>query len=128
MSFARAELLGNLGGDPEYKQTTNGDAMVSFSIAVNDLKDRDKTHWYRCTAYRDVAERLDRMVQAGHIAKGRSLYVAGRFQPRTYEDRNGNKQWSFDVTVDSWEFTGTGRESQQNDSRNTAPELDDVPF
>lgn len=141
MSFANVSILGNLGSDPESRYTTSGTLSVQFSIAVNPQKRRTDTEdpkpiWYRVTAWGEQADRLDKLAQAGHIAKGRSLYVEGKLEPRQFQGNDGQTRWSFDVRLTNWEFTGTGRNDQHNDSRTTEdrgsytadPDVSDIPF
>ncbi len=141
MSFANVSILGNLGSQPESRYTTSGTLSVQFSIAVNPQKRRTDTEdpkpvWYRVTAWDEQADRIDKLAQAGHIAKGRSLYIEGKLEPRQFQGNDGQMRWSFDVRLTNWEFTGTGRENQNTDSRTTEdrgsytaePDIDSVPF
>lgn len=115
--FCRVSILGNLGSDPETRYTPNGAMNLNFSMAVNPVRRRNDTAeapptWYRVTAWGQLAERLDKLVQAGHIAKGRQLYIEGKLEPRQFTGNDGTTRWSFDVTASEFEFTGTGRDQQ----------------
>jgi single-strand DNA-binding protein len=117
MSFCRVSLLGNLGSDPETRYTQNGTLNVQFSIAVNPQKRRNdveepKPIWYRVTAWGPAAERIDKLAQQGYIAKGRSLFVDGKLEPRQFQGNDGQMRWSFDVTLSEFEFTGSNRDQQ----------------
>lgn len=125
--FCRVSLLGNLGSQPEVRYTPNGAMNVQFSIAVSPRKrdgEEPKATWYRVTAWDKDAERIDKMVQAGHIAKGRTLYVEGKLEPRTYTKNDGQQATSMDVTLSCWEFTGGG----QQQGNTPLPNMSDVQY
>jgi single-strand DNA-binding protein len=88
---------------------------VQFSIAVNPPRRRSDTQdppatWYRVTAWGELAERIDKLVSQGYIAKGRTLFVEGRLDPRQFTGNDGQVRWSMDVRADAFEFTGSGRD------------------
>lgn len=114
-SFAKITVFGNLGSDVETRYTPQGALVVNLSIAVNPRrKGQDggdaPAIWYRCNAWDKVAERIDKLAQQGHIAKGRSLLVTGAFEPREYQANDGSTRTSWDVTVESFEFVGGDRQ------------------
>jgi single-strand DNA-binding protein len=115
MSFARLEIFGNLGGDPETRYTPNGNMVVEFSIAVNNWrKPNDPPTWYRCSAWGDLANRIDGLAQKGSIQKGYSLLVRGPFEPRAWTANDGSERISFDINVESFDFTGGGRRNDES--------------
>lgn len=151
-SFAKLQVLGNLGQDPETRYTPGGNMVVSFSIAVNPRTrqgepERDAI-WYRVSAFGSVAERLDKLAQAGHIAKGRTLLVEGDFDIRQYTANTGEIRNSYDLNAFDFSFVGGDRQqdgqnggqqqsrqpasnapvSGQQPSSNVPAGFDDVPF
>ncbi len=117
-SFARISLLGNLGADPETKYTPSGSMVVELRLAVNPRprgqnREEAPPTWYRVSAWDRLADRLDKLSQQGHIAKGRSLYVEGRLEPREYTAQDGSQRISFDVTMTDFDFVGGGRDDAQ---------------
>lgn len=115
-SFAKITLLGNLGQDPETRYTPNGSMVVSFSIAVNprprsgqSRNDEAPPTWYRISAWDRLADRIDKLSQQGYIAKGRTLYVEGQFEPREFTGNDGQKRMSYDVTMTDFNFVGGDR-------------------
>ena len=120
-SFAKVTLLGNLGADPETKYTPNGTMVVELRIAVNPRprggqqggRDEAPPTWYRVSAWDRLADRLDKLSQQGHIAKGRSLMVEGRLEPREYTANDGTTRVSYDVTMTDFNFVGGGRDGDQ---------------
>ena len=138
-SFAKVTLLGNLGTDPESKYTPNGALVVEMRIAVNPRPRNGQEGaptWYRVSAWDKIAERLDKLAQQGHIAKGRLLLVEGRLEPREYTANDGANRVSYDVTMTDFSFVGgdrgEGQEGRQPVSVGARPEspttFDDVPF
>lgn len=99
---AHLTIVGNVGGDPELRFTSNGDAVASFSVGVTPRrKTRDggwedeDTTWYRVSAWRYDAEGV-----AEHLRKGDKVRVVGRLRAGTYEAKDGSTRVSLDVTAD----------------------------
>jgi single-strand DNA-binding protein len=115
--IAKITLVGNLGRDPETRYTPNGKMNVSFTMAVsrrfNDQsgQQQERTNWYRVTAWAGLAETLDRMAQSGYLAKGKQVYVDGRFEAREYQDQQGQTRTSLDVTANELQLLGSRADS-----------------
>lgn len=118
MSFAKIEVLGNLGADPETKYTPNGAMVVELRLAVNDYrKPDDPPVWYRVSAWDRLAERLDKLAQAGSLQKGYSIIVEGYFAPREYTAQDGTQRVSYDITAFTFDFAGSGRRDQNGNGQ-----------
>lgn len=94
-------LCGNATADAELKYGASGVARATWTVAVtprvkqNDAWVDGETAFYRCTAWRQLAE------QAGEsITRGMRLLVQGRLVPRSYE-KDGEKRMSLDLEVDN---------------------------
>ena len=91
-------LIGRLGSDPELRYTPNGDAVANFRIATNRVwKDQEgnqqeRTEWHRIVAWRRLAERCGE-----YLKKGSHVYIEGRLETRSWEDKNGNKRYVTEV-------------------------------
>lgn len=99
---ATITLVGNVGADPELRFTRGGDAVAGLNVAVTprvrngqEWQDGD-TVWYRVSVWKRDGEAV-----AEHVRKGDRVRVVGRFTPRMFEDRDGQKRTSLDVTADS---------------------------
>ncbi len=107
-SVNKVILVGNLGADPELKYTPSNRALCNLRIATTDVfKDKggqrqERTEWHRVTVWGDTAENCSK-----YLAKGRSVYVEGRLQTRTY-DKEGQKHYATDVVADRVVFLGGG--------------------
>jgi single-strand DNA-binding protein len=107
-SVNKVILVGNLGADPELKYTPSSRALCNLRIATTEVfKDKggqrqEKTEWHRVTVWGDQAENCSK-----YLAKGRSVYVEGRLQTRSY-DKDGQKHYATDVVADRVVFLGSG--------------------
>ena len=106
MSVNKVILVGNLGKDPELRYTAAGAAVVTFSLATTDrFKDKDgnqKTEWHNIIAWRQLAE-----ICGKYLHKGKQVYIEGRIQYRTYDDRDGNKRYITEVVADQMQMLGS---------------------
>ena len=118
-------LMGRLTRDPEMRQTQNGVAVCSFSIAVNRRfakEGQQNADFINCTAWRQQAEFICK-----YFGKGSMISVVGNLQSRSWENQEGKKQYATDVVVDEVYFTGSKSESHTvSDGGFAAPEKD--PF
>jgi single-strand DNA-binding protein len=131
MAFAKITVLGNLGNDPDVKYAANGAMVVSFSLAVNPRPrngQQGPAVWYRCTAWDRIAERLHSLTEQGHLAKGRTLYVEGAFEPREFDGKDGARRISYDVTITDFQFVGGDRQQDGQDAPRTPRTFEDAPF
>jgi|SRR5947209_2441609 len=124
-------LVGNLGRDPEMRYTPSGKAVTSFSIAVSrnyrsqDGEQREETEWFNVSCWDRLAE-----VANQYLAKGRQVYIEGRLRSRSYEDRNGEKRFSLDVTATELQMLGQRGEGAETAAgpATEATDLDSMPF
>jgi len=99
-SVNKVILLGHLGRDAETKFTPGGAAVTRFSVATNRRwKDKDSGEWKEETDWSNVvlwrSENL-----ANYLTKGKQVYVEGRLQTRSYEDKDGKKVYATEVVAD----------------------------
>lgn len=93
-------LIGNLGQNPELRYTQGGQAVLSLRLATNErFKNRDgewqdRTEWHTVVVWGKRAEGLSRVV-----SKGTLLYVEGRLQTRSWEDKQGQKRYTTEVVA-----------------------------
>ncbi len=113
MGLNKTILLGRITQDLELKQTPNGIAVLSFTVAVDKGKDKG-ADFIACVAWKDKAEFISR-----YFGKGRMIAVEGQLRTRNYEDKNGSKHYITEVFVDNVSFTG---ESKPKDEMHTNPE------
>ena len=133
-------LVGNLGRDPEVRTTPSGQPVASFSLATNRRwRDRDgnrqeQTEWHEIVCWGRQAE-----VAGQYLNKGKQVYVEGRLQTRSWEDRqSGEKKYRTEVICDNFQMLGSrGSSYDGGDSRPSGPaqtpapavpDDDDIPF
>jgi single-strand DNA-binding protein len=88
-------LIGNLCGDIELRQTNSGKSVTQFNLAVKRPFSRDTTDFIPVVIYDQPAEYLSR-----YAHKGTKVAVTGKLISRNYEDKNGNKRTAFEVVAD----------------------------
>ena len=106
-SVNKVILVGNLGADPELRYTNNGTAVANFRIATNEQwTDRngdkqEKVEWHQIVAWSKLGE-----ICGKYLKKGRSVYIEGRLQTRTWEDQQGNKRYTTEVVAQVMQMLG----------------------
>src|SRR5262249_36494610 len=97
----RALLIGNLGQDPELKYTQGGQAVLSLRIATNDSyvnragERQERTEWHSVTVWGKRGEALSKI-----LSKGTKVFVEGRLQTRSWEDKNGGpKRYATEINA-----------------------------
>ncbi|HEY5284979.1 MAG TPA: single-stranded DNA-binding protein [Polyangia bacterium] len=106
-SVNKVILVGNLGADPELKYTPSNRPVCNLSIATNEVwKDKagqkqERTEWHRVNVWGDQAEHCSK-----YLAKGRMVYVEGRIQTRSWDDKEGKKRYTTEVVADRVVFLG----------------------
>jgi single-strand DNA-binding protein len=108
-SVNKVILVGHLGRDAETRFTPGGASVTNFTLATSRRwKDqqsgewKEETDWHRCVMWR--AENV-----ANYLQKGKQVYVEGRLQTRSYDDKDGKKVYSTEVVCDELILLGSGR-------------------
>ncbi len=136
-------LIGNLGRDPEVRTTPSGQPVASFSIATNRRwRDRDgnrqeQTEWHNIVCWGRQAE-----IAGQYLTKGKQIYVEGRLQTRSWDDREtGQKRYKTEIVCDNFQMLGQRGDAGMTDDSyssgasaapaqvaDAGPEDDDIPF
>jgi single-strand DNA-binding protein len=133
-------LVGNLGRDPELRSTPSGQQVASFSLATNRRwRDRDgnrqeQTEWHNIVCWGRQAE-----VAGQYLTKGKQIYVEGRLQTRSWEDRqSGEKRYRTEIVCDNFQMLGQRSDADSSSGgygqdhsasqADTGPDDDDIPF
>jgi single-strand DNA-binding protein len=100
-SVNKVILVGHLGKDPEVKYTPQGTAVAKFSVATNwRSKDKegqwqDHTEWHNIVLWERLAE-----VAGEYLKKGRQVYIEGRLQTRSWDDKQtGQKKYMTEIVA-----------------------------
>ena len=109
-SVNKVILVGNLGADPEVRQTQDGRPIVNLRIATSESwKDRntgerrEKTEWHRVVIF---SEGLARVAEQ-YLRKGAKVYIEGQLQTRKWQDQNGQDRYSTEVVLQGFNSTLT---------------------
>lgn len=134
MGLSKAQIIGNLGRDPEMRFTPNGTAVTNFSVAVNRRargqnagNEETETDWYRIVCFGRQAELADQMLR-----KGLRVYVDGRLQINQFTGNDGQERQSVEIIANDFVILTPREDSQAGGERggsgNNEDELDDLPF
>ncbi len=122
-------IIGNVGRDPEMRYTQSGVAVCDFSVAVsrrwtdrNTNEAREKTTWFRVTAWRGLAETANQ-----YVHKGMQVMVTGEVDVSAFIGQDGEARGSLDLTARDIQFLG--RRGETTDAPGEYPsEAEDLPF
>ena len=105
-SVNRVIIIGNLAAKPELKYLPSGKATAEMRLATNEKRGgEEKTEWHRVIVWEKTAENC-----AQYLDKGRSVYVEGRIQTRTWDDKKtGEKKYVTEIVANNVVFLGGGK-------------------
>ena len=121
-------LIGRLTKDPIYSTTENGKLKTTFTLAVDDGKDRNgekQSQFINCAAWEASAD-----IIAKYTHKGERLAVEGRLTIRAFDGQDGKKQYFTEVVVNRCELlSDKPKDEPKFDTGKTqVAESDDLPF
>ena len=135
-NYNKVMLMGNLTRDPEQRSGGSGVAVVKFGMAINrKWKEEETTCFVDCTAFGQQGAAIAR-----YLFKGKPIFVEGRLDFQTWQDKQGNKRSKIEVIVEQFQFIGTAAKDEADmqkphDRPMKDPEpttwggsVDDVPF
>jgi single-strand DNA-binding protein len=99
-------LIGNIGKDPVISATPSGKKRVSFSLATsrryrdNNGEQKEQTDWHNIVGWGKSADIFEQL----GIHKGMTLYVEGTLTNRSWTDQNGQKRYSTEVNLDTFQL------------------------
>lgn len=126
-SLNKVMLIGNLGKDPEVRFTGGGQAVANFPIATTEKwKNKEgtweeKTEWHNIVVWGKLAE-----LCREYLHKGRSAYIEGRLQTRSWQDKDGNKRYTTEVIAQTVQFLG-GKNAGDSGPRDAGPSPSQAP-
>jgi single-strand DNA-binding protein len=97
-SINKVTLIGHAGRNPEVRYTQGGAPVANFSIATNEVwtantgERQERTEWHKIVAWGKLAEFCQE-----YIHKGSYLYIEGKLQTRSYDDRDGVKRYVTEI-------------------------------
>ncbi len=121
-------LIGNVGKDPEVNFTPSGVKVAVFRMATAETwKDKDgavqeHTDWHSIVAWRGLADVVEKLVR-----RGSRLYVEGKIQSRSFEDRDGNKRYVTEIVAENLLLLDAKKPDQPAPSAESE-QHGDIPF
>ena len=101
-SLNKVQLIGNLGRDPEVRSTANGGRVATLNMATGRKwtsasgETQEKTEWHRVVLWNNKGFALADLAER-YLKKGDRVYIEGRIEYRTWEDRDGNTRYSTEI-------------------------------
>ncbi len=101
-SLNKVQLIGNLGRDPEVRSTANGTRVATLSIATSRMcnsasgEKKEKTEWHRVVLWNNKGFALADLAER-YLKKGDPVYIDGRIEYRTWEDRDGKTRYTTEI-------------------------------
>lgn len=132
-------LIGRLGKDPEVRYTPDGTMVTTFRMATDEQwKDKNgekvqRTEWHQIVTYRKLAE-----ICGNYLVKGKLVFIEGRIQTRSWEDKEGVKRYTTEIIASNMQMLDSKGQNKTGDAssleadagsfNNGSAPLDDVPF
>lgn len=141
MYINKALIYGNLTRDPETRALPNGTQVSSFSVATNRVyKDKngvkqENVDYHNVVMFARLAE-----LAGQYLRKGSPVYIEGRMQTRSWDDKDGTKKYRTEIVADTMQFgpksgggaTSSGAPSAQQSKsapkQESAPSLDTIEY
>lgn len=123
-SLNKVQLIGNLAADPEVRFTKDGKPVANFRMATNaKYGDKEYVEWHRITVWGKLAETCGE-----YLTKGRQVYIEGRLQTRSYEDKEKNKRFVTEIVAHQVTFLGAKPQGDQQEELDLGPSAEEPNF
>ncbi len=124
MNLNKVFVLGNLTRDPEMKSLPSGQPVTTFGMATNRT-------WKNKTGGRETQVEYHNIVMFGRLAeianqyltKGKSAFIEGRIQTRSWQDKDGQKKFKTEIVAEGLQLgpRGTGESASSAPSTPATP-------
>jgi len=131
-------LIGRLGKDPEVRYTPDGTMVTNFNLATDEQrKDKNgekiqRTEWHKIVTWGKLAE-----ICGNYLVKGKLVFVEGRIQTRSWEDKEGVKRYTTEIIASNMQMLDSKGQNKTSDAsldaetenvNDSSAPIDDVPF
>jgi len=120
MNVNKAMVVGRLTRDPEVRTTPSGQTVTNFSVATSskwkgqDGQQNEKTEFHNVIAWGKRGE-----VIAQYMVKGQEIFVEGRLETSTWDDKDsGKKMYRTEIVLENFEFGAKAGASGQGKGAN----------
>jgi single-strand DNA-binding protein len=130
--MVKLEIIGNLGKDPEVRQSKGGTSVCTLRVACTEKVKKgdnweDHTEWVSVVTFGKTAENAGK-----YLAKGRQIYAEGRLQTSEWKDKDGKSRFNVEIVANTLKYiggNGKGGAAQEQPSADSGPTGDDdIPF
>ncbi len=101
-------IVGNLGADPDVRQTGGGTTITTLSLATSESwtdkqsgEKQERTEWHRVKMFGRLAE-----IAGEYLKKGRQVYIEGSLRTDKYTDKQGVEKYSTDIIANEMQMLG----------------------
>ena len=108
----KAQVIGNLGSDPEVRYTPKGTPVATFSVATTERwkdqegQQKEHTEWHRIVVWRRLAE-----ICGEFLKKGSKVYIEGKMQTRKWQDKDGKDRHTTEIIAVTWRCSAADNET-----------------
>ena len=102
-------LIGNLGADPEMRQTGSGTAICSFTLATSESwtdkqsgEKQERTEWHRIKIFGRLGE-----IAHEYLKKGRQVYIEGSIRTDKFTGKDGVEKYFTDIIANEMQMLGS---------------------
>ncbi len=127
-SLNRAQIIGNLGTEPELKALASGMAVCRLSVATSESwndkttgEAREETEWHRITLWGKLAE-----IASQYLHKGDKVFIEGKIRTRKWQDQSGQDRYSTEINADNLLMLG-GRPANEGYGGQTQTYYQPIP-
>lgn len=124
MNINKVILIGNLASDPELRTTPEGQPVCSFRLATNRIwidkqtgQKHQKTEFHNVVCWRRLAE-----IASQYLKKGSMVFVEGRLETRSWEDKTGAKKSRTEIIVENLQLGPRSMKAQQAETESQEAE------
>lgn len=128
MNYCKVIIAGRIAKDLELKNTTSGNAVINFPVAVARIsKDKNSsTDFFEVVAWNKTAEFISK-----YFKKGAGILVEGVLQTRAFTGSKGNNRKVVEIIADKVEFAdnkATTEPTEPTTDGNSYEDDDNLPF
>jgi single-strand DNA-binding protein len=129
------QFIGRAGDNPNIRYTQSGTACANLSLAVDESwtdkqgNKQKKTEWVNIVAWDKLAGIIEK-----YCGKGDLLYISGKLQTRSWEDKEGVKRYTTEIIADKLQMLGGSGKKENKKPSASGPydfeHIDDsmIPF
>lgn len=125
-------LIGNVGKDPDIHFTPSGVKVAQFRMATTETwKDKEgaiqeHTDWHTIIAWRGLADVVEKLIH-----RGSRVYIEGKIQSRSFDDKEGHKRYVTEIVAENLLNLDSKKPEgavAHGETEQRSEETDEIPF